>query len=415
MIKKINRDILYEKTKKIYIIFYMVYFIALFIQTTTLIVDYPVMVPFLKAIKGLMYICFLGRVIFISPKIIKDISNIKLNIKKVIIIFLSLLLIMSILGNLIVTGNRRLTFLMIVILASYDVYSDYIIKYTAKLQITLTCIIVALSVFGVTQNYIVGRGNIARHSLGFVYTTNLSQMVVFSTILTIYIKQFKTSVTELIYIQLLNLLVYFLTNSRTEFILLESVIVMCTINVLKTTNKLDGIKRMLACFFAYTFPIYPIISFILVCLYPIGGVYDKLNSLLSNRLAQTYGVLSEYGISTFGKNIDFIGNGITDKLKHGYTIASNYVDNEYIQLLFSNGYIFILAFILLLYFCLIYLYKKQDYKKLLICYIYLLFGILNPRIVNILYCPVMFIVFYEITNFLRNMRSAQSKYEGELK
>ena len=413
---KIKFDInkLFEKIKDSYILFYIFYFITLFVDTTTLIVDYPVIVLITKVIRYFTYILFFSRFILILPKILKEFTNIKISKTKVLIISLCVLFFIGLVGNLICTGKTRFIFLFLVLLASYDISYDDIIKRMSKLQMILTIVIVTLSLFGVTQNYIVGRGSISRYSLGFIYTTNLSQMIVFSIVLNAYTNKFKMKNIQLLYIQLINLLVYFITNSRAEFIVLEFIILVCLVNNSNIINKSKELKEKIAKFFCYSYALYPMLSFIIVCMYSVGGVFYKINSLLSNRLSQTYKVLQQYGIKIFGTNIEFIGNGIIDKMKYGSQITSNYVDNEYIQVLFSYGWIFALSFILLLNAVLIYLYKKHEYKKILICFIYLMFGLLNPRIINVLYSPIMFILVHEVISYLKS-KNLKSVIEGDIK
>lgn len=68
-------------------------------------------------------------------------------------------------------------------------------------------------------------------------------------------------------------------------------------------------------------------------------------------------------------------------------------------MMFREGSVFTVCFILLINILLIVLYKKGKYKEIMLCSIYLLFGLLNPRIVNILYCPILFMFIPEILNY----------------
>lgn len=37
----------------------------------------------------------------------------------------------------------------------------------------------------------------------------------------------------------------------------------------------------------------------------------------------------------------------------------------------------------------------------MLCSLYLLFGLLNPRIVNILYCPILFMIIPEVIEYCK--------------
>ena len=97
-------------------------------------------------------------------------------------------------------------------------------------------------------------------------------------------------------------------------------------------------------------------------------------------------------------DIELIGLGLKEKLRYG-NYASNYIDNEYIQMMFKEGIVCAVCFIILINILLIVLYKKNKYKEIMLCSIYLLFGLLNPRIINLLYCPILFMFIPEILNY----------------
>lgn len=398
---KVGSDLI-NKIKDNYMMIFCIYFITIFLDITTLKIDYPICEIICKFVRYITYILFLVRLILIFPNIKRDIKKIKINKRKVIIISLILLLLLSIVGNLIATGDKRLFFLFLVLISSYGVNCDDIIKNIMRMQIALTIIIVTLSLFGLTQNYIVYRGVKYRYSLGFSYTTSLSQLVMFFTLLFLYKRKFKIDFIQISYIQLINLFAFFITDSRTEFIFLEFIIFMSVIYNLHWIDKCNKIKKSFSNIFSHCFWTYPIISFLTVCMYPMGGIFFEINKLLSNRLLQTFGVLKQYGLTVFGSDIEFVGNGIVENLKYGTNITSNFVDNEYMQLLFTHGLLFIIVFTILLNIMLISLNKEHEYKKIFICFLYLTFGFLNPRIINLVYSPIPFIFIYEMINILKS-------------
>ena len=284
------------------------------------------------------------------------------------------------------------------------------------MQIALTSLTVLLSVLNITQDYIVARGAIRRHSLGFLYTTNLVQMYTFSSILYIYSVGTKITYRELFAMQLTNCLLYSLTNTRAEFIMLE-IIILATIIIKIAQNKnkeetIQKIKNTYSKFFSCTFPVYPILSFIMVICYKFGGIWNNLNKLLSNRLKQTYYTIMQHGITPFGSKIEFLGLGLKEKEKYG-KFTSNFVDNEYIQLMLSEGLVFIICFILILSILLLMLYKRGKHKEVILCSIYLLFGLINPRIVNLLYCPILFMIIPTFVEYKEIKQKSDEKINNQ--
>lgn len=399
-----------EKTKKIlknnFIIIFILYYCTVFMDITSLEVDYQILEKIVKVLRYGVYLLCVGRIMVILPEYKKDIFNTKWREKSRIIKFSYLLIIVmaiSLLVNFAITSNRRMIFLFLMLVASYKTDYRKIIKTTMMLQIILTSVIVMLSITGVTQNYIVPRGQIRRYSLGFKYTTQLAQMVLFSTVLHLYSVEMKVKVREIFIIQLLNLLTFFVTNSRAEFILLEIILIITGCNLFsQKSNKKNIMKTMLkrySKFFSYSFIVYPLLSFVLVFCYKFGGIWYKLNALLSNRLKQTYDNIVVHGLKIFGDNIEFKGFGLDTRLEYGNSYASNFIDNEYIQMLFNEGILFTICFIILINVLLIILYRKRCYKEIVLCSVFLLFGIINNRIINIAYCPILFILIPTLFNF----------------
>ena len=382
-----------------YLVIFCIYYITVFLNITVLKIDYPIFDRILKIIRYFTYGLFFIRFTLILPDITKKMFNCK-NGKQKLLILISFIFIITVLINFIMTKQKRLILLLLILVSSYDIDDEKIINNLWIMQIVMTMFIITLSVFGFLQNYYIMRENAHRYSLGFAYTTNLSQLILFAMLLNLYVKKFKISINEFIYIQLVNILLFFITQSRSEFIFVELIIIVSLIyNTIGLNNeKINKISK----FFAYSFWIYPILSIVFVIMYPYGGIFVKINSLLSNRLCQTYEIIQLHGVKLFGEAIEFLGYGINDKLKYGANIVSNYVDNEYMQLLFIHGIVFEILFIILLNFMLVQIYKRKEHKKMFVCYIYLMFGLLNPRVINLVYSPIPFILFNEIIYYLNN-------------
>ncbi len=115
-----------------------------------------------------------------------------------------------------------------------------------------------------------------------------------------------------------------------------------------------------------------------------------LDEMLSKRLGNSQQIIDEYGISLFGKNIVFRGNGWATVDKD-LTLEYNYVDSGYMQMLFRYGVIILILYIVAHYFAVAYSQRnKKGYKLQLIILFISVSAMLEPRAILIVYNPFMF-------------------------
>lgn len=399
---------------KHYILFFNLYFISIFLKSTTLVVDYPILNTIQKTIRIIAFLFMLIRLILVIleyyNKIIGKKWKDKTKLEKIILVTLGTLLIAEII-NFALYRDIRLLSITLVILSSYKVETKKIMKNILTVQLLMTCLTIFTSIIGITQNYAIPRedGNL-RYSLGFSFTTNLSQIVLFATLLYCYIENFKVSNTILLLLQIVNLLIYYITDSRTEILVFEGLFVIILLYRYIPNKIFNKIKDTVSKVFVRCYCFIPILSLLVVLLYANGGEFiNKLNRLLSNRIAQTYEVIAEGNVEIFGSDIELIGYGIGDIMKYGNNIKSNYIDNEYLQMLVLYGIIITVSFIVLMNILLYALYKQRRYKELFMCAIYLLFGVLNPRIIDLMYSPILFMLIPYIMNLIKQKENVNGE------
>ena len=394
MKEKINTGVaLFIKNN--FILFFSFYFVAMFLETTTIDRNFENLKFITSVIKIVAYIMFFGRLILIIPDYKEKIKKFRKNNYKyyLLIVVAVLTLFLSLILTFIYTGNKKYIMIFLILISSYGTSFFKITKRLEKLQILCTTILVLFSMFGFVDNYVIYREDgLARNSLGFGYVTNLSQMIMCAIILHLFNLKFYEKKINLLYLQLVNICIYFITNSKTEFIIVELVLLStCIYNIEYLKKYCIAYGKKILSVFCKIFWALPIISLVLVVTYtsnPVSGYIDKV---LANRIKYPYSVIEEYGFSIFGKDIEFIGNGIKDRQKYPNK-QSNYVDNEYLQCLFTNGVIFFILEILILSIYLYLLKKNKEYKSLFLSMIFLTFALLNPRLKELIYCPILFLV-----------------------
>lgn len=130
-------------------------------------------------------------------------------------------------------------------------------------------------------------------------------------------------------------------------------------------------------------------------------IAHKLNHVFSNRLYQTFYDFKRYGFSLFGSNIDLVGYSLT-KGNEDAIIRSNFIDNEYMRILFENGWIFFIAFFIIASIVIWYLYKNKKDGLLFISFVITTFSLLNPRIISITLSIFCFMIIPVLNDLLFN-------------
>lgn len=290
---------------------------------------------------------------------------------------------------------------ILIILAAVNVDINKIFKVYLWVHLTMIVTFVFLSSTGLIQNVVFDLGVRNRNTLGFSWTT-VSPMLFFFIICNIgYLNQKKITVLEILLLFFSSVLIYILTDSR--FIFLMQLLVLMFIMVYRfNSNFIKGLlesKVIKNIIMIFPFVIC-IFSFFIQFLYDSSNsLHLFLNQLLSGRLELGHAALMEYGLSLFGKNIEWVGFGVgADPTK-----VYNYVDCSYVQILLSYG-IIILLIVIFAYFLIIkQAYVKKDYMFILIILSILILNITEPRLINIIYNPFIISASFFLKNNTRNL------------
>lgn len=414
MINKIKTFIHKIETPQMGRVVLSIYYFTLLLDMTTLSYSFAKSATICKLIRYVCYIYFL-LIIFKKVKSInlkEYMNSVKnFNKKQWAIFIIVLLALLGMAGNFVFTRNKALVFLLLTLVyASCFDFND-VINTLFSTQFVSMIIIVTLSSFGLMHDYINTRADgTIRHSLGFGYPTYLAQFIMFFILYYSYKKDFKISAEKLGIYQILILFVFFLTNSRTEFLVSELILICIFLNSVDILEKFKKQTGFLKKAFAALFPLYPIGSFIAVMSYGfifnnvnvnniIFRIAQKANNVFSNRLYQTFYDFKRCGFSLFGSNIDLVGYSLT-KGNEDAVIRSNFIDNEYMRILFENGWIFFIAFFAIASIVIWYLYKNKKDGLLFISFVITTFSLLNPRITSITFSIFCFMIIPVLNELL---------------
>ena len=236
-------------------------------------------------------------------------------------------------------------------------------------------ITVATSQLGLSVDYLFDETTRARHGLGFGWTTNAATLLFFFALGYIFLRKSHFRIWEAAIIELANVYLYIMTDTRLPFALLTAVLTFFALPGLK--NHIGALAHLKVFFIllpvivcAVTFAIYFLPD-------KDSSVYIWLDNLLSHRLY--YGKLGveTYGITAFGQEIIWAGGSVVES-----SASYLYVDCSYLKILAEGG-IGLLAAALAVYTQLsLRAVRAEDYWLVVIIACILIHSFTEPRLVD---------------------------------
>ena len=416
MINKVKTFIQKLTTTQMGLVVLAIYYFTLFLDITTLSYSFSKAATLCKLLR---YVCYVYFLFVIYKKLrtldlksyINKIKN--FDKKQYFVVGVVILALFSIVMNLLLTKNKAWVFLLFTLIYASCFDFEDVLNTIFSAQFISLILITTLSSFGLMHDYVNMRADgTMRHSLGFGYPTYLSQFLLFMILYYSYKKNFKISPEKLGLYQLLIVFSYFLTDSRTEMLISECILIGIFMNSVGILDKFKNVIEFFKKAYATCFPLFPIGSYILVMLYGfifntmnvnsiIFKIAQKFNHIFSNRLYQTFYDFKRYGLSLFGSNIDLVGYFLT-KENEGTIIRSNFIDNEYMRILFENGWIFFIAFFAIISIVIWHLYKTKKDGLLFISFVITTSSLINPRLFTITVSVISFMIIPVLNDLLFN-------------
>ena len=416
MINKVKTFIQKLTTTQMGLVVLAIYYFTLFLDITTLSFSFSKAATLCKLLR---YVCYVYFLFVIYKKLrtldlksyINKIKN--FDKKQYFVAGVVILALFSIVMNLLLTKNKAWVFLLFTLIYASCFDFEDVLNTIFSAQFISLILLTTLSSFGLMHDYVNMRADgTMRHSLGFGYPTYLSQFLLFMILYYSYKKNFKISPEKLGLYQLLIVFSYFLTDSRTEMLISECILIGIFMNSVGILDKFKNVVEFFKKAYATCFPLFPIGSYILVMLYGfifntmnvnsiIFKIAQKFNHVFSNRLYQTFYDFKRYGLSLFGSNIDLVGYFLT-KENEGTIIRSNFIDNEYMRILFENGWIFFIAFFAIISIVIWHLYKTKKDGLLFISFVITTSSLINPRLFTITVSVISFMIIPVLHNLLFN-------------
>lgn len=288
------------------------------------------------------------------------------------------------------TKDLSIFLIGILLVSCKNISFDKLAKISAYTVLLSVLIVLLLSFLGYLPDNTYGHyinfldKNIYAHTDGFLYYSNASSYIFFSSLLLAYLYRKKTIY---IFALALNIYSYF---RYTKLLCIGCIIAyfafVAILNTFQNKNRRKNInlKSKLFSYFPYVSGL-----FIVAIVFMIGnnnGFSLYLNDLSSTRIWMSYLGLKKYGISLFGQYVEMAGSfSVATGLAKEYF----YLDIEIMQLLIKYG----LSVTILIYYLFSIMLSKafKEKRNYLVSYslTILLYSFINVSILNIAFCPIL--------------------------
>ena len=291
-----------------------------------------------------------------------------------------------------ISGDRSFLACVIFIMAAGDMELDHIIKAVFAMLAGTVLLTVGLCEAGAIEDLMFKRLDIpVRHALGFNYPSTVMSYLFFAVVLYCWIRKMKLSLAEFLIIEVLNAVLFKLTDSRFGFLMTAVVTVGVYVYMLirRRYPEKDIFRNRIVSFLSDYFGIFMTMIAALLCAVSQTGFGQLMDRLLTKRIQYMVSGFRNYGVHLFGKHIEWIGFGgsdDTDSLLNSY----NFIDNSYARVLINYGVlIFILTLVILVIVCRTVRMEYSDGRIFLILCV-LLYSFIEPRLTDIYVNPFLF-------------------------
>ena len=295
---------------------------------------------------------------------IQELLKFKLNIKSLLSMLIPIILFIITLRVSQDVVQNSVACIFIFIYCAREISFLKIAKFSIIFSSILLLFIILSSLVGIIDNYEFVKAGRSRDCLGFRYALYAPTFLFNITALWIYIRKANVSIKSLVILLLANLWFYNRTDSRITFFFSAILIVIAVLMKYKPIifEKVKLIFLVLSMSYIFS----ALCSIIITMSYNKSIEWMRqLDTHLSYRIILGNKSILLNGISWFGKNISWVGNGL-DAYGEKSTESYTYVDCFYVQILQHYGILFTIVIVTLLTIALLKFYQIKDYYLIII-------------------------------------------------
>ena len=322
-------------------------------------------------------------------------------------------IILFLLFNFVFSFDKSTLLVVFIIFIAKDVNYESIITVSLWVTIGMLLFIFGSCTLGLIENriYVQEFGTRVRYSWGFSYANMPSKFFLSITMMVIYLRKSKITFKEIILLLLLNSVFYLGTTTRMPLIIAISIILGAII--IKYSKDNGVIKNFLLRYGVCCVPISAFISIAGTYLYPKYKFLHFINQLINNRFYYGYKALSDYGVTILGRKLPpFVG---PMEIRDNPQLTYNYVDSAYLQLLLTEGLIFVLILCVLFVLLGKKILKNKDFYTAFILIVIATCSIIEPGLLKLSYYPFLFYFgiffkqWYRVNKYLTSTRRPYSR------
>ena len=303
-------------------------------------------------------------------------------------IFISISLLVGI-ANFVLTLKPTLMLTCICLIGLKNIDINKMFKNILNIRVFTFILTIFLSSIGIMNNVVSNVWKtdhlVTRYSLGYLHsnTLHLSLFLIVSLIIYIYFDKIK--VKHYLLIMLVNIIIYRYSICRTGFI---AIVMLLFLHFIVKNNQI--IKKNISKVVLPLLLIVIFVSFFSGLMYNKIELVNKLNSIVTGRIAYSNYYLTNYSASLFGHNISNDTNAI--------------IDNGYILLYIQYGIVGSLYVLYIIYRIVKNIKINLDYKKAVLIIMFLLYVLTESFLPNIfmnftlLFCADIFFNNKAISN-----------------
>lgn len=257
-------------------------------------------------------------------------------------------------------NEYQIFYLLFFIIGAKNIDIDKILQLFIWINLVVIVLSLIFALNGSVRNVMITRADspAVRYSLGAVYPTDLAARGFFMMLAYTALKRFKLNIAEYISCVALTALVYFVTDTRIDLLLMLFLLICVAVY-----PKLSPIFAKIPAYLLEVVTILYTLAIILMGYFYHPGFWplEKINSFLSGRLILEKVAFNDYNVPLLGQYIYQNGFG------GGFKVVDYfYIDSSYVRTLMMHG-IIIFALMFLLFYLLFTRFRQEKLYYWSIC------------------------------------------------
>lgn len=257
-------------------------------------------------------------------------------------------------------NEYQIFYLLFFIVGAKNIDIDKILQLFIWVNILVIALSLIFALNGSVRNVMITRADspAVRYSLGAVYPTDLAARGFFMMLAYTALKRFKLNIAEYISCLALTALIYFVTDTRIDLLLMLFLLICVAVY-----PKLSPLFAKIPAYLLEAFTILYALAIILMGYFYHPGFWplEKINSFLSGRLILERVAFDNYNVPLLGQYIYQNGFG------GGFKVVDYfYIDSSYVRTLMMHG-IIIFALLFVLFYLLFTRFRQEKLYYWSIC------------------------------------------------